>query len=321
MLAAAIVLLALLRRKSAAVRHGVVTAALAGAVLLPVVSVMVPAWRVLPRWWVSGEEKQAEPAAKEKMMAPTFPREPFAVAAEPMVQTAADPQIERSVVPAAVRNETMPAVAPVVAVTAPVVERPTYREWVVAVYGVGVLVMLGPVIFAGWQLRRMRRAARLADIGLLELLGELRGEMWIFRRVELLQSVGVAGTMPMTWGIFRARILLPGSASGWGRERQRLVLLHELAHVRRRDCLTLLVGRLACAMYWFHPLMWVAAGRVRVLAEQACDDLVLTAGTRSSEYAAELMAIAHGFKTPPAVGAAALTMARPSTLALRLRHL
>ena len=95
------------------------------------------------------------------------------------------------------------------------------------------------------------------------------------------------------------------------------MLLHELAHVRRRDCLTHWLGLAACSAYWFNPLAWYAAARLRAEREQACDDLVLEAGERPSDYAAQLLGVAHA-PSPHAPAPAAMAMARPSGLETRL---
>src|SRR5205085_10844952 len=57
----------------------------------------------------------------------------------------------------------------------------------------------------------------------------------------------------------------------------------------RHDLLGHILGRLACALYWFHPLVWTAAKHLRAESERACDDLVLSCGARPSEYAQHLL--------------------------------
>jgi beta-lactamase regulating signal transducer with metallopeptidase domain/HEAT repeat protein len=84
-------------------------------------------------------------------------------------------------------------------------------------------------------------------------------------------------------------IVLPASAASWTDDRRRAVLFHELAHVKRHDLLGHTLGRLACALYWFHPLVWTAAKNLRNESERACDDLVLSCGARPSEYAQHLL--------------------------------
>jgi beta-lactamase regulating signal transducer with metallopeptidase domain len=100
------------------------------------------------------------------------------------------------------------------------------------------------------------------------------------------------GLPPLTAGILRPAVLLPPSARTWTAERLRMVLLHELAHIRRRDCLTQTMAELLRALLWPHPLAHLAARQMRLLREAAADDLVLRSGARPSSYAGHLCDIA-----------------------------
>jgi hypothetical protein len=122
----------------------------------------------------------------------------------------------------------------------------------------------------------------------------------------------------MTWGWRRAVVLLPAGAEGWPAARRRVVLLHELAHVARGDFLTQLAAEVARALYWFNPLVWRAARRLRLESEHACDDQVLAAGAPASDYAGDLLAIARSLRAGRAAAPAGLAMARPSELTGRL---
>src|SRR5204862_8325096 len=156
----------------------------------------------------------------------------------------------------------------------------------------------------------------VTDEAWLRLLGDLSLELGLTRPVRLLQSEGPA--MPMTWGVRRPAILLPVDADDWTAERRRDVLLHELAHIKRHDFLTQLLARIACALYWFQPLAWLAATRLREERERACDDHVLRAGATPSAYATHLLDIARGLRAARATSLASVALARPAQLATRL---
>lgn len=136
------------------------------------------------------------------------------------------------------------------------------------------------------------------------------------RKVTLL--IHPDNTIPMVWGIFRSRVLLPAAARHWSGEQLRSVLLHELAHIKRRDMIAQLVTHLACALYWFNPLVWFAAWRIGVERERACDDLVLASGVRPSAYARHLLEIVTGLAPVRWTQACGLTTARKSSLEGRL---
>src|SRR5206468_4034409 len=113
-----------------------------------------------------------------------------------------------------------------------------------------ILLLLAVAIVRIMWLHRV--TALVQDERWLGLVEDLSLELGLTRHVRLLQVKGPA--MPMTWGIRRPAILLPAEADEWTAERRRDVLLHELAHVKRHDFLIQLIARIACAVYWFHPL-------------------------------------------------------------------
>jgi beta-lactamase regulating signal transducer with metallopeptidase domain len=124
--------------------------------------------------------------------------------------------------------------------------------------------------------------------------------------------------VPLTWGTRVPVVLLPAEATGWPAERREAVLVHELAHVARGDALGHEIARIAAALFWLNPLVWVAVRLMRAERERACDDLVLATGTRASSYAGDLLEIARTVGGRPHLAAAALAMARPSELEGRL---
>jgi beta-lactamase regulating signal transducer with metallopeptidase domain len=103
---------------------------------------------------------------------------------------------------------------------------------------------------------------------------------------------------PVTWGFARPIILLPMSADYWPTERVTAVLLHEIAHIRRRDSPTQMLSLMVCALYWPNPFVWIGARAMRREAEIAADDAVIVSGVRPSYYAAELVHLASQFRRP-----------------------
>ncbi|MCM3877164.1 MAG: hypothetical protein NEA02_12190, partial [Thermoanaerobaculia bacterium] len=185
-----------------------------------------------------------------------------------------------------------------------------------------ILGALVPLVALAIGFRRaaalVRNARPAEDPDLVALSKEISERLAIGRVVPVLLSAEV--TIPMTAGLVRPVLLLPESARAWPRERQRVVLLHELAHVARRDLGALLVSEFATASYWFHPLAHFVAAQLRRSAEEASDDLVLGDGTRASDYASHLVGIVRGLGAPGASEAMPmLAMARPSDLEDRVR--
>ena len=308
LLAAAGAMVLAMRRSSAAARHLVWSLAMAGSLALPVVALSMPSWS----WPIIPEEVTVlsftgAPTSLHPMPPGPFVQDFTAEADRDRLETSrTDP-----------KNITASAPAPgtVDARTSPAASKNTARPpvgWLVIVWAMGVMWTLA-IPLVGWlALLPIVRSAGSSDASVWrELAHELAGRLGL-RRVQFLRSD--RAVMPMTWGLLRPVILLPGEADGWPRDRLHDVLLHELAHVRRLDCLTQVIAQVSCALYWFNPLAWLASRQMRLERERACDDVVLRAGARPSDYAGHLLEIARGLRSARAVSFAALSMARPSQL-------
>ncbi|MEP6538722.1 MAG: M56 family metallopeptidase [Bryobacteraceae bacterium] len=124
---------------------------------------------------------------------------------------------------------------------------------------------------------------------------------------------------PLLWGVVRPRILVPPGWDSRSSSERALILSHEAAHARRSDTRFQLVSQLASAIYWFHPLVWMATARLRRESEMACDDEVLRSGALASSYADLLLRTAASFGSGPSMGPVTLAMARPSQVQVRIR--
>jgi beta-lactamase regulating signal transducer with metallopeptidase domain len=157
-----------------------------------------------------------------------------------------------------------------------------------ALWTVGVLLVLGRLVLGTIRVNTLARAAeRVTSPDMLALLQRTASRLRIARPVTLLR--GDRLDVPITWGVVYPVVLLPADSEEWPEERRRVVLVHELAHVKRLDAVTQLLAQLAIAIFWFDPLVWLAARRMRAEREHACDDFVLRDGTRASLYARELL--------------------------------
>jgi beta-lactamase regulating signal transducer with metallopeptidase domain len=167
----------------------------------------------------------------------------------------------------------------------------TISQWTLFVWLGGVLCALAPVMAGLLSLARLRRMSGLfIQDHSIETLKELQATIGYYRPIRLL--ISAHRRMPMMWGALRPAILLPEDAERWPAERQKLVLLHELAHVQRHDYLALLLTRFACALHWFNPFAWIAARQIGLEQDQACDDIVLAKGAAADCYAEEVLQFA-----------------------------
>jgi beta-lactamase regulating signal transducer with metallopeptidase domain/HEAT repeat protein len=171
-----------------------------------------------------------------------------------------------------------------------------------------LIVIAGSLVYAALVVRRIVNRSRPLDTAdWLTPLWEVSDRLELDEPPRLLRSEDAK--MPFACGFLKATIVLPAESDGWSLDRRRAVLLHELAHVRRHDLVGHTLGRVACAVYWFHPLVWKAAKQLRSESERACDDLALACGARATDYAEHLLDIVTSVRrdSTPSV---ALAMAR-----------
>ena len=154
------------------------------------------------------------------------------------------------------------------------------------VFGTPMTFLLTTIGLLGAE--RLRRQSRLLeDAPITETCRRLATALRISQRV----GVGICDRIaaPILVGIFRPLILLPAAAlAGWNAAQLEMVLLHELAHVRRLDNLVNLVQRMTESLLFFHPMVWIVSGWVRREREHCCDDLVV-ARTRQPRAYAEIL--------------------------------
>jgi beta-lactamase regulating signal transducer with metallopeptidase domain len=295
---AAIVQAVMYRRTSAAMRHLVWTLAIVGVLLLPILSLALPDWAVeIPTAAATGADAGQAADSSEQLVPLARPSASLAPGAESL-----------SVARTAVQVSAFAA--------SPARRTSSWATVIAGVYAAGVVVMMIQLWMQRWSLRRLARdATDVRDREWTRLLGECAASMGVRRPVRLLRSRD--RSMPMAFGTRRPAILIPATADTWPADRRRAVVLHELAHVVRYDCLTQSLAVAACSIYWFHPAAWWVARRLRIERELACDDRVIAAGAQPREYAGHLLEIAYTFGSHRAP-VLAVSMARPRQLEGRM---
>jgi len=154
----------------------------------------------------------------------------------------------------------------------------------------------------------------------------VRWGVGVFRLHRITQQARTVGAVrvsssirtPMTWGVIRPVILLPTYVASWSAEERDVVIRHERAHIERRDWMWQAFAQVMTAIFWFHPLMWLAARQLRNEAEHAADDVTLAGGIQAPDYADRLMAVARQYTGRSTAAGAGVAMLRHPALAERV---
>jgi len=272
----------LARRASAAARHRIWSLATLAALCLPALIALAPQYRL---GWLNVSRPtpiSPLPAAHTPLAKPAH----IAIAKqETPVATA--PPIKNHIVPA---PEQALAATPEIQ-RAPEVPAPVnWNAWVLTLWAVGSLLLSARLIAAGWLARHLVGTSRiLSNSAAEQRLRELGTQFGVPRLPALLENSETAS--PLCLGVYKPTIILPAKWPAWSRHELRAALAHELAHAQRRDVAWQWLACWACTVYWFHPLAWWGAWRMRVEREVACDDCVLNAGERPTEYARLLLSL------------------------------
>lgn len=305
----------LMRRSSAAARHMVWLAAVVALLLVPVPAVVLPGWRVLPQWAVV-EAHAAPPAAEHRPHEAYRPFEPYTPAPHAAPANLPAPASIAPLEPLPPTVAPVPAPLPPAAAPPAAPAPPQATAWLLPLWAAGCALLLLRLAAAHFLLRRNTRRCEPAPGPLAAAFAAAQQESGLRQPVRLLMDN--ARSIPVVWGVFRPTLLLPAEAAAWDAAQLRSVLLHELAHLRRRDPLVQFLTQIACALHWFNPLVWLAAWRLHVERERACDDMVLASGVRPSTYAKHLIHIATQLSPARWTQACGLAMARKSSLEGRL---
>lgn len=291
-------LIAAVPKASAAARHIALTAAICSVLVLPLVAFFVPTWSVavLPNPAAEAEKSRAIGVTGDEEDAPTALEAAVTVARATGIVAQ-----ERITAMSQLLDTVKNSWQGLLLLAVGLVSAFFLLRMVIGVVGVGMVA---------------RRSSRVADDEALRELDAACDHLQLDREILLLRSSEIS--VPVVWGVKQPVLLLPAASSSWPAERLRVVLLHELAHVKRWDGVTLLATRAAVAVFWFHPMIWALERIARSECERACDDLVLATGAKPSDYAEHLLSIARALPHTDPFRSVTLAMSRRSQLEGRL---
>jgi len=302
-----------LHRASAAARHVLWTLAIAGCLLMPLLMIVLPDWRLAA---VPDLRPALLGLADPRQDSVRFPDDADGTRSE--VDVAAPFPAEIPPAEDAGAATTSPETVSEAGAGAAGTTSPVAVPWYVWAWGAGALAVLAFFAAAARQLHAIvGRSMSLDDPDWREDAAfAARSAGLPPDALRLRRSID--SITPMTWGVRRPVIVLPRDCQEWSAGQRREVLLHEAGHVGRRDCLTQWLANLACIVYWCQPLVWWAARRMLTERERACDDRVLRAGATPSAYAQHLLDIARNLGAGRRSVLAGVAMARRSQVSGRL---
>ncbi len=299
---AAVLLVALLlglglRRMAASRRYALWITAIATLAVLPLAMWALPAWRVLP---------QADGTLEWPVMEPPSLLDNASLILLPEDDSSVS-HLSKPALP-------LPAQAPA---------QPAF-SWDISWQDVVAALPMAWMLIAALLLLRLAHSAlRLHRLeaslrpGECTLLNQAARELGL-KRIPLL-LIGPGDSVPMVWGVLKPRLLLPEGFETWSIEKQRGVLLHELAHLKRGDPLALWAAQWVKALHWFNPLVWLTLRQLRADQERACDDTVLRQGVRASDYAQSLLDLSRHNRLAPGLSLCALTITRCAPVEARVK--
>lgn len=237
----------LLRKRPAEIRHAVWHGMLVALLIFPLLLVLVPPL------------KHSSPALRraESAISPGVPTSPTVVIVRPANKVAV------------------------------IATPPNPFPWSLVILAVYIAVAFVLALRLALSLRQIRgivrRSEPLSDTGPRELAQEawLESGAFIKPYVRVSSDIAVPVALQSDTNVF---VLLPDAWETWPINKLRLVLAHEMAHVKRNDPGTMLLASLASCIYWFHPLSWLIKRRLTTLSEYACDEHALTCASNAQQY-------------------------------------
>ncbi|MFC1554832.1 M56 family metallopeptidase [candidate division KSB1 bacterium] len=276
------------KQASANIRHLVLSVAILCLILLPVLTVMLPSWEISLSAVETPAEIPASPLEK--------PTHKTGLTTGLNSLLLYDLPVKEIQVPeTSFLSEVKNKAAGYFSVIKSFYTNINFKLILIPLWLFGVAVLFFKFwinLFGPWLM--VKQAEPVRNKKLNTMLRSCSEKLGIRQNVRLLESRWVK--VPMEWGWFKPCVVLPLDSEKWSDERKEVVLLHELAHVKRVDFWATLSAHFVSIFHWFNPLVWLALRKLHLEREYACDDYVLSAGVDPAEYADNLVDMARKTK-------------------------
>ena len=193
----------------------------------------------------------------------------------------------------------------------------TYIDIFLFIWLAGTIIMLLRILL-GWILSQKiaRESSLIIDNKFEQIKNQIEKNMHIQRTIQYSTSQNISSPIAMGW--FKHHIIFPAYTQHWSDDSIKMILIHELAHIKRKDTIWLFISSITSALYWINPLSWIIRKNFIFETEKICDDYVLLNGADATSYAENLITIVKNINQKHLTYLAGSNMARKSELEGRL---
>ncbi len=266
----------LFRKKSASIRHFLLSVSLLCLLLLPFLSTLTQGWEtgLLPSWQTSESSSQVS-LRWDQFRKTTIPLNSIS-------PTLSDPQLTAQ----KLENNSQSNFF----LSKYSISKGILGSVLIFIWSAGLLVLLSRILLGIYGAHKLTRQGKeISDSPWRQLLNRFLKAISIKRKINLFSHKNVS--IPLTWGVLKPVVILPAESRNWTQDQCSSALFHELSHIKRGDFLIKILARCSIALYWFNPLCWFAFRMMKKEQEKACDELVLRTGVKPSTYAVNLLSI------------------------------
>lgn len=276
----ALLLVYLCRRRSASLKHFILSVSLIGLMIFPLLSIVQTGWKtkLLPYWSIDKPSFSTSHIAVLNQS-----RKPATYADDTREKTQVLGNKNKTRQTAFQNQESQ--------------LRNLMKYSLLVIWLSGLSLILARQIFGLYGAYKLTKEGELLKSSFWShLLKRLVKTVSVKKKVDLFQHKKVK--VPLTWGWLKPVVIMPVSLKSWSAEQRESALYHELSHVKRADFLVLMLACISMAFFWFNPLSWVTFRLMKKEQEKACDELVLKTGIKPSTYAANLLSIRSSIRMP-----------------------